>query len=217
MIFLFAFFEPETLVFDAKFGPFKAGKLQMISSGKTIWKGKEVYEFKLLANGGVPFFKINDTIISITDLNLKPLLYKKVQHEGNYHYWGWIAYDHHNGKALYHYGKSLDIPEGSLDPLTLVYVARTLNYDSQKVYKFPYHVDEITETVKVKVVGEERVKTPLGEFDCWIVMPELKSGKNIFGGGGGMKVWISKNERIPVKVEAKMIFGSAVGVLVRRR
>ncbi len=216
-IFITVIFNPETLIFDTKFVTFKTGKIYMISSGKTTWKERDVYKFELIATGGVPFFKINDTLLSITDPELKPLLYKKVQHEGKYHYWGWIAYDHENGFALYHYGKRVKIPNGSLDPLTLVYVARTLDYEGKKVFKFPYHVDEITETVKVKVVGEERVKTPVGEFDCWIVQPVLRSGKNIFGSTGGMKVWISKNDRIPVKVWVKMIYGSATGILIDRK
>lgn len=211
-----AFFSPETLVFDTKFGPFKTGNLYMISSGKTTWEGKPSYKFILIAVGGVPFYRINDTFISIVDENLRPMLYKKIQNEGKYHYWGWISYDQNNGVALYHYGKRMEIPKGSLDPLSLVYVARTLNYDEGKVFNFPYHVDEITETVKIRVVGEERVKTPTGEYDCWIVMPELKSGKNIFGGKGGMNVWIDKKTGVPVKVSAKMIFGSAEGVLIKR-
>jgi hypothetical protein len=216
MIGLLSFFQPETLVFDAKFGPFKAGRLYMISSGRTSWKGVPSYKFLLIASGGVPFYKIEDTITSITDTLLRPLLYHKIQHEGNYHAWGWISYDQDNGKAIYSDGRTFDIPKGSLDPLSLVYVARTLDYSSNKVFKFPYHVDAVTETVKVRVVREERVKTPLGEFDCWVVMPEMRSGKNIFGGSGGLKVWIDKESRVPVKVEAKMIFGSALGYIIKR-
>ncbi len=216
MIYFLSFFEPETLVFDAKFGPFKAGRLYMISSGRITWKGVQAYRFLLIASGGVPFYKIEDTITSITDTLLRPMLYHKIQHEGKYHAWSWISYDHNNGKATYSNGRVLDVPKGSLDPLTLVYVARTLDYSSGNVFVFPYHTDAVTETVKIKLVGEERVKTPLGEFECWMVMPEIRSGKNVFGGSGGLKVWIDKKSRVPVKVEAKMIFGSAVGYLIKR-
>lgn len=209
--------QPETLVFEAKFGPFKAGKLYLISSGRTLWKGRPAYRFKLIADGGVPFYRIKDTMLSITDTNLRPLLYKKVQHEGKYHYWGWIVYDHYNGSALYSDGKRVKIPKGSLDPLTLVYVVRTLDFDKRKEYSFPYHVDYITETVRIRLVGRERVKTPLGTYDCWVVKPIMKSGKNVFGGKGGMRIWIDRRTRLPVKVEAKMIFGNAIGVLVRKR
>ncbi|NPA80219.1 MAG: DUF3108 domain-containing protein [Thermotogae bacterium] len=218
MTFLVLFLSrPETLVYEAKFGPFKAGKLFLISSGRTEWKGKPAYRFYLIADGGVPFYRINDTILSITDTLLRPLLYKKVQHEGNYHFWGWIAYDHRNGKALYSDGTRMDIPPGSLDPLTLVYVARTLDFDERKEYSFPYHVDRITETVRVRLVGTERVRTPMGEYDCWVIEPVMKSGRNVFGGKGGMKIWLDRRSRIPVKVEAKMVFGNAVGYLVDRR
>ncbi|NPB03699.1 MAG: DUF3108 domain-containing protein [Thermotogae bacterium] len=206
---------PETLVYEAKFGPFKAGKLYLISSGRTTWKGKPVYRFKLIATGGVPFFRINDTILSITDTNLRPLLYKKVQHEGNYHFWGWIAYDHYNGEALYSDGQRMRIEPGSLDPLSLVYVVRLMDFDSSKEYVFPYHVDYVSERVKVKLVSKERVKTPLGTYDCWVVKPIMRSGRNVFGGKGGMRIWIDRKTRLPVKVEAKMIFGNAVGTLIK--
>ena len=216
MITFISFFQPETLVFDAKFGPFKAGRLYMISSGRTTWKGVPAYRFLLLASGGVPFYKIEDTITSITDTLLRPLLYHKIQHEGKYHAWMWISYDHNGGKANYSDGRVFNIPKGSLDPLTLVYFARTLDYSSNKVFKIPYHTDAVTETVKIKVVKEEKVRTPLGEFDCWVVTPSMKSGRNVFGGSGGLKVWIDKKSRVPVKVEAKMIFGSVIGYLIRR-
>ncbi len=208
---------PETLVFEAKFGPFKAGRLYLISEGKVFWNGREAYRFTLIAHGGVPFFRIRDTLISVVDLNLRSLFYKKLQHEGNYHNWGWIAYDQENGVAQYHTGERVGIPKGSLDPLALVYVARTLDFDAKEEYSFPYHVDFITETVRVRLVGREKVKTKFGWHDCWVVKPIMRSGKNVFGGKGGMRIWIDRKTRLPVKVEARMVFGKATGVLVDRQ
>ena len=61
----------------------------------------------------------------------------------------------------------------------------------------------------------EEVRTPLGTYQTLLVIPRMeKNPKGIFKRGGEFKVWISQSgEKLPVKMQLKLGFGSATLLL----
>lgn len=62
----------------------------------------------------------------------------------------------------------------------------------------------------------EEVKTPLGTFNTLVLVPRMEKTppKGMFKRGGGVRVWISQDERrLPVKFQVEFKFGAGVATL----
>jgi hypothetical protein len=59
------------------------------------------------------------------------------------------------------------------------------------------------------------VATPLGTYQTLLIVPRMeKNPKGIFKQGGQFKVWISQSgQKLPVKMQLKLAFGSATLLL----
>lgn len=213
------FYAGETFVFKVKWGFITAGTLTLEVVSRETLRGEEAWHFRLRARGGVPFYRVDDLIESWARVgDLASLRYRKRLREGSYRAERQIDYYQDQGFAVYSEGDTVPIWPGSVDPLSIVYYARTLPLEEGASFKVPYHVDRRSDTVTIRVLGRERVKVPYGEFDCFVVEPVIPSGRNIFGAKGGLKLWLTADEeRLPVKIVSKVFFGSMSGVLVEKR
>jgi hypothetical protein len=104
--------------------------------------------------------------------------------------------------------KDLQVPPSTQDPLSAIYVIRTLPLrPSLKVTMPVVDRDEIYR-VQITVTGRERVTTPFGDLPAWRIAPA------IVGGGalqGAFVLWISDDpRRLPLKLEAEMPVGRFV-------
>ncbi len=215
----FPFYAGETFVFKVKYGFISAGTLTLQTVARESLRGYDVWHFRLRARGGVPFYRIDDLIESWARASdLASVRYFKRLREGSYRAQRLIDYFPDQGFAVYSEGDTVASFPGAVDPLSIVYYARTLPLEVGASFKVPYHVDRRSDTVEIRVLGRERVRVPYGEFDCFVVEPVIPSGKNIFGARGGLKIWLTANEeRLPVKIVSKVFFGSMSGVLVEKR
>ena len=67
----------------------------------------------------------------------------------------------------------------------------------------------------VCVLQREKIKTIFGEIDCLKIQPDL-IGESIFKQSGNIYIWLTDDdEKIPVLLESKVIFGSFKAVLVK--
>lgn len=100
----------------------------------------------------------------------------------------------------------------SYDVLSMVYIARNLNYDTCHVgSKIPINllINARKSNVFIRFLGRETIKLRSGrKFRCIKFSPKLSSG-TIFKDGEDMVVWITDDRnRMPVAVEAKVVVGS---------
>ena len=63
---------------------------------------------------------------------------------------------------------------------------------------------------KVKYLGEDQINTDFGEKICYLFQPYIDFGSRVFGENKNFKVWISKDELLPIKVKAPLVIGSIV-------
>ncbi|MGD9142117.1 MAG: DUF3108 domain-containing protein [bacterium] len=102
---------------------------------------------------------------------------------------------------------------GTRDVLSALYYVRGMDlsvgdeleietFEGGKIYR-----------ARVKVIGEETVTTPAGDFDCLVIEPEIEEG--IFGKAGRLVMWVTDDAlKIPVLVKSTVSVGSFVAELI---
>ncbi|WP_339737990.1 DUF3108 domain-containing protein [uncultured Sunxiuqinia sp.] len=107
--------------------------------------------------------------------------------------------------------------DNTADMLSTVYQFRAYDFDRLKKRErvnFRMLVDNKTEDLYFRYLGQEEVKTRNGrEFRCHHVLITLLGG-DFFPDGEYMNVWFTADQnRIPVKVETKILVGSVSAIL----
>jgi hypothetical protein len=82
---------------------------------------------------------------------------------------------------------------------------------------FDYHASRKSAPLLVRVLGRDRIETPLGRFNCVAIEPVLNAG-GVFKNTGRLVIWITDDERrMPVLMKSKVTIGSISVVLVDMR
>lgn len=112
--------------------------------------------------------------------------------------------------------KCLSPMPGTRDVLSALYYVRGLDLEVGQELEIDTFEGGKIYRACVKVIGEERVMTPAGSFDCLVIEPEVEEG--IFGKAGRLVVWVTNDAlKIPVLVKSKVSVGSFVAELVSAR
>ncbi|NEU10308.1 DUF3108 domain-containing protein [Flavihumibacter sp. R14] len=172
--------------------------------------------FQLTAEGRTAgsfnvFYKVRNRYDSYIDkTQLVPYLYTENIREANYR---------RNDKArFYQREKRIVTNKGdfkgdgqTFDIVSAYYFARSLDLTKIRPgdkFTMDYFLDDSVANLTVQYVGKERVKTPLGTFNCLKFSPSIQSGR-IFRKGSKLYLWITDdNNRIPVKAHAEILVGS---------
>ncbi len=94
------------------------------------------------------------------------------------------------------------------DPYSLLYYFRTLPLTVGQIYDFTTADNQTLTGFQVVVSGTETIRTPAGQFTCWIIKP-FKEKKSLLKNQGEMIIWLSEDDRhLPVQIQVKMKFGS---------
>lgn len=111
-----------------------------------------------------------------------------------------------------------DVPDGAVDMLGAVYLARTLLESGDEKLSFPL-LDKTTLWKMTLERGEEKqLEVPLGTFDAveiklipgaWPGEPELESGKfrGLFGIRGSIHLWVEKTTGVPIRIQGDVPAG----------
>jgi hypothetical protein len=165
------------------------------------------------------FFKVRDTFQCWVDTaTLKPTRFIRNSREGGNRVYNDSYFNYPRklvtcnklikGKIK---ADSVKLKECTYDVLSMIYYARCINYANYKVgAKIPislYLDGEINDTLYIRYLGEEKLKTDIGEKTCSVFSPLLVKG-TIFSGGENMKVWVTNDEKkIPVLITTEIVVG----------
>lgn len=165
------------------------------------------------------FYKVRDRFETWVDSNtLKPLRYIRNTNEGSTRVYNDNYFDYASGKAYcYHIKKdkvkkdSVKLKDCAFDVLSMIYYSRCIDYSKYAVNaKIPitlYLDGQIYDTLYIRYLGIEKIKTEMGELSCVKFRPLLISG-TIFTGGEGMTVWATNDEKkIPVLITTPIVVG----------
>jgi len=204
----------ESLEFKIRFGSMPAGYARLDVESREGPAG-EVYRITSVARSNdlvSLFFEVDDRVIVDVDAaTYQTRRFEKDLHEGPFEKHMVFTCD---PEGVVRSGERCLSPmPGTRDVLSALYYVRGLDlkvgqeldidtFDNGKIYR-----------ACVKVIGEERVTTPAGTFDCLVIEPEIEEG--IFGKAGRLVVWVTDDAlKIPVLVKSSVSVGSFVAELV---
>lgn len=172
------------------------------------------------------FYKVRDRFQGTVVCNtFQPVWFARDTYEGGYSVNNRYDFRWDAGKVVSHTSNSrealsidtLAIKPCTLDVLSAVYYARTLDFKSLKVNdKIPISciIDGEFYDLYIRYLGREMKRNRDGKaYDCIKFSAMLVEG-TIFAGGEDMVVWVTADEnKIPIMVEAKILIGSVKAYL----
>jgi len=209
----------EKLTYDLFWTFIRAGTatLETLPGGEA--EGKTALHFRALAQSTPfvdKFYRVRDSIESWVDPEVThALLYKKDQSEGDY-VRNYVIRFNPQGTMAFRYSKgalknSVLIQPGTFDPLSMLFLCRTMPLSVGFEFAAPVTDGDKAVAGKARVVRRETITTPLGEFDTFLVEPEVKDIGGVFrkSPDSTLQIWITADaRRLPVRVKSKVIVGS---------
>jgi hypothetical protein len=147
--------------------------------------------------------------------------------------WLWGKPSHCDGckrgeHRIWHTEKTREVPEGTLDMLSAVYLARTMVREGRTEETLSM-VDELKLwNVQLSQGRQKRIEVPAGRFDCVEVRlkssvppgePPPKDGfEGLFGLKGTIQVWLDARYGVPVQIQGQFpikLLSSNLDVYVR--
>ncbi|MDF1798814.1 MAG: DUF3108 domain-containing protein [Planctomycetota bacterium] len=122
------------------------------------------------------------------------------------------------GKRIWQPLAQRDVPEGTMDMLGAVYLARTLLLSGEEQLVFPL-IDKMDIWKMTLSLGEERrLEVPAGTFDAveillepstWEGEPEQEFGKfrGLFGIRGSIHLWVERTTGVPIRIQGTIPAG----------
>lgn len=100
---------------------------------------------------------------------------------------------------------------GAFDPLSVLYALRLLDLKGIKEFSKPVSDGLACVVVRAKVLGKQKVRVESGEYDAYVIEPQLTEFSKIFDtlSGATLTLWISADVRkLPLKIICDMPLGS---------
>jgi len=157
-------------------------------------------------------FTIHDVYESFIDVKTGlPIMAVRNIREEKYLYYDETRFDRKKKQVISIKNGKVAVPDSILDILSAFYYARRFKFDEQKVgdkANFTTYFNDKIFTFTLVYKGITRLKTKLGYVDCKRFVPIVETGR-LFKKSDAVSIWITNdNNRIPVKVQMKMFFGS---------
>lgn len=206
----------ERLEFKVRWGVLPAAKasLEVLDAGNGRLRLKARARTRAYIDA---VFPVRDRIESIVLLpGPRVLRFQRDTREG----WGDsrhvdVIFDPELGTAKYfrdgEHRKTLLVPPGIQDPLSVFYAYRTLDLPADEDAYLDITDGKKIVTGVVKILGRERVKTPAGSFATVIVEPMIEGIGGVFKKSPGARIliWLTDDAwRRPVKLQSEVIVGA---------
>ena len=202
----------EVLTYSIKIKGLPAGTQVTKVAKKTTLANRPVYHLVLERRTGSLLGKLyhfqDRTESYITTDQLYPLKYVRNLEDRKYRAHVEVDFDHGEGTAQYTKNldnKTLDIPIGIQDDLSMVYFLRSKALQVGQTYRLPVLVKDKCEHVTLEIRRREMIKTKaLGRMETLVLRTSH-----------GYLMWLTNDaHRIPVRIEAEIPrMGKLIGVL----
>lgn len=206
----------DRLTYEVTLLGFKIGTQTDVVIGKEIINGKETYHIRSEIKSN-PFFSkfyyLSEQIDTWVETStLLPVRVIKNIDRKKYHKYYAFSIDHTNRKATIlskhrNTTKTINILPNTLDPLSLIYYLRNQDLKIGNSYTLAVLTTDEAKQVKVDIVKEEVILTPLGKY---MTLKAKQSNSDVI-------VWFTKDKRhIPVKIEINTKVGRLKAYLCRK-
>ena len=212
-VWLLCFSLGERLVYDARYSFLTLGNMTLEVRDTLTFEGTDCYIISSFLNsaGSLRFlFSIDDTVTVCTSADsLLPYWYKEQINESGYHREKALRFDRAAHQVTYDDSVKFEIGDDTRDLLSFWYYLRLIPLEIGDTLILDVHSARENHAIRCLVEKKKIVRTPAGEYSTILVRPETE-GKGIFGAKGGMAIWYSETDRIPVQIRASMKFGSVL-------
>lgn len=126
---------------------------------------------------------------------------------------GTVQYSNHADGTV---REPIPLMAGSYDPLSILYAVRLMPLRADTHLKVPTTNGKRNMVTDIRVIGSETIETPLGQFDCWVVIPDTKDLGGVFKKkkNAEIRFWITRDQwQIPVRMRSEVAVGSFTGDL----
>ena len=201
----------ELLKYSAEWNGIKVGNAELFLSGTELFNDIETYQitFTTRTNGlANTLFPIRDRVdVWIDKKELFTHRIKKDINQSTYKEKIDVSFNYDELKALSN-DKSVDIDFKARGPYSMFYFLRTIDLIPEKIMSFSSYEGKRIVNYNLKMTGTEIVESGLGKFSCKVIKP-FSEGKELFKNKGDMRIWISETkERLPIKIQIKIQYGS---------
>ena len=201
----------ELLKYSAEWNGIKVGNAELFLSGTELFNDIETYQitFTTRTNGlANTLFPIRDRVdVWIDKKELFTHRIKKDINQSTYKEKIDVSFNYDELKALSN-EKSVDIDFKARGPYSMFYFLRTIDLVPGKIMSFSSYEGKRIVNYNLKMTGTEIVDSGLGKFSCKVIKP-FSEGKELFKNKGDMRIWISETkERLPIKIQIKIQYGS---------
>tara|TARA_Y100001936_G_scaffold57414_1_gene56462 strand:+ start:3710 stop:4414 length:705 start_codon:yes stop_codon:yes gene_type:complete len=206
----------ELLKYSAEWNGIKVGNAELFLSGTELFNDVETYQitFTTRTNGlANTLFPIRDRVdVWIDKKELFTHRIKKDINQSTYKEKIDVSFNYDELKALSN-DKSVDIDFKARGPYSMFYFLRTIDLIPEKIMSFSSYEGKRIVNYNLKMTGTEIVDSGLGKFSCKVIKP-FSEGKELFKNKGDMRIWISETkERLPIKIQIKIQYGSMTLIL----
>lgn len=197
----------ERLDYNVKFGAIPAGYARLSIPQVDTINNRSCYHIisKMWTNSFFSnFFRVDDLVESYVDVHgIFPWRFHKRIREGKYKTNRSAVFDHVQGLA-YERNEIINIPPFSQDVLSVFYYLRTLDLKVGHSIAIDSYADKKYYPLLVRVIKKEKIQVPAGRFNCFLIIPAMRSG-SIFEQKGEMWIWLSADKRrLPVLIKSKI-------------
>jgi hypothetical protein len=156
-------------------------------------------------------FKVRDRYESYFNISdLQPVKFIRHISEGKYNKHEEVTFNKPANTAITNKGV-YKVPENVQDVISIMYYARSINYDQYHVgdkIPFSMFLDNKVYSMYIHYMGKETIKTKYGKFNAIKLKPLLLKG-SVFKGGEKMTIWVTDDfNHIPVRAESPIVVGS---------
>ena len=208
----------EKLTFSVRYGVIRAGEATMTIHAREEVNGLSCYHIVTTAGSNNFFsaiFHVRDRLESFIDTErLLPRRFEKHLNEGDYHKDEVVHFDQENHLAFYGGDVVREMVPKAHDILSAFYATRARELEPGMTFNLESHVDKKNYPIKVIVHRRERISAPVGDFDCMVVEPVLRT-PGLFKHQGKILVWLTDDARhVPIQMKSELPIGAISVVLV---
>jgi Protein of unknown function (DUF3108) len=221
-------FQPgEKLVFELKWTVVSAGEASLEVKPYKKVNGQDAYHFMMRAKTNRfldRIYKVRDRIDGYTDLDItRSVFFAKRQREGKTKKNVVVKFDWDASTAQYtefikqSKKKPIHLMPGAFDPLSIFYHTRMLALQIGEDMQRPVTDGKKCVMGKAKVIRREKITVPAGEFDTFLMVPDLQHVGGVFkkSKNATIELWVTADKRrLPVKLKSEVIVGSFTGELI---
>lgn len=205
----------EILEYSLKYSFLKGGEAR-ITISDTTFAGKQAKHYHLRGRTvgfAEALYNIDDVYETILDpYKMQPIKHVRNIKERKYRYYNETLFFPANDSIVSQRSGGRKVPHNMLDILTVYgYLRQNKLLETMKVgdqFTIPvYHADKYFMMTSV-FLGTEKIKSKLGEKECYVISPRLDEGK-VLKTSDGLKFYITKDaDKIPVVLELDLTVGA---------